>query len=100
MIKTIDMKNFIRLIIIIITCSLKAIGQDVNLDSMLDKQMDAKNQDKIQRTEATFKSTRLINGHTVETTQGGVLDVKISHRFGQLDDGFYNLFGLDFASIR
>jgi len=100
MIKTIDMKNFIKLIIIIITCSLKAIGQDVNLDSMLDKQMDAKNQDKIQRTEATFKSTRLINGHTVETTQGGVLDVKISHRFGQLDDGFYNLFGLDFASIR
>jgi hypothetical protein len=67
---------------------------------MLDVQIKAKNQNKTQYTEATFKTTRLIDGHTVETTQGGVLDLKISHRFGQLNDGFYNMFGLDVASIR
>ena len=88
------------LVTFIIFCSLKAMSQDVNLDSMLDAQMKTKNQNKTQYTEATFKSSRLIDGHTVETTQAGVLDLKISHRFGQLNDGFYNMFGLDQASIR
>ncbi len=93
-------KNFRLLIVLMIFCSLKAISQDVNLDSMLDVQIKTKNQNKTQYTEATFKTTRLINGHTVETTQGGVLDLKISHRFGMLNEGFYNMFGLDVASIR
>src|SRR5215471_18258635 len=81
-------------------CSVKIMAQDVNLDSLLDTQMKAKNQGKTQYTEATFKTTRLIDGHTVETTQRGVLDLKISHRFGTLNQGFYNMFGLDVASIR
>lgn len=51
-------------------------------------------------TTATFKTTRLINAHSIENVAGGVLDVKISHRFGTLNSGFYELFGLDNASIR
>jgi hypothetical protein len=51
-------------------------------------------------TDATFKSTRLINGHTIETRRRGVLDVIISHRFGRLNSGPYELFGLDEANIR
>lgn len=51
-------------------------------------------------TSATFKTTRIINGHTVENTGKNVLDVRISHRFGQLNDGGYNLFGLDEATMR
>jgi hypothetical protein len=51
-------------------------------------------------TSATFKSTRLINGHTVENLGKGVLDFKISHRFGKLNGGAYNLFGLDNATTR
>jgi hypothetical protein len=95
------MKRNLKLpLLLMIFCSVKAISQDVNLDSMLDVQMKTKNQNKTQYTEAIFKSTRLINGHTVETTQGGVLDLKISHRFGPIDDGFYGMFGLDEASIR
>jgi hypothetical protein len=93
-------KKFELLVVLLILCSVKAISQDVNLDSLLDSEEKAKNQNKTQRTIATFKTTRLIDGHTVETTQGGVLDVKISHRFGQFNDGFYNMFGLDEASIR
>lgn len=49
---------------------------------------------------ATFKTTRLINGHSVENVGKGVLDVKISHRFGTLNRGAYELFGLDNATMR
>ncbi|RSK45926.1 DUF5777 family beta-barrel protein [Hymenobacter perfusus] len=49
---------------------------------------------------ATFKGTRIINGHSVETPGGGTLVFLISHRFGTLNSGAYNFFGLDQASIR
>ena len=51
----------------------------------------------------TFKTTRLIDGHTVENTAPGILDVKISHRFGTIggsNGGAYNFFGLDNATMR
>lgn len=50
--------------------------------------------------EATFKANRIINLHSIENTAKGVLDVKVSHRFGTLNGGFFDLFGLDQASIR
>ena len=50
--------------------------------------------------DAAFKTSRVINLHSIENTGAGVLDVKISHRFGFLNGGFYELFGLDNASIR
>lgn len=50
--------------------------------------------------QAGFKTTRVINSHSFENTGGGVLDVKISHRFGYLNSGAYNLWGLDDATIR
>jgi hypothetical protein len=49
---------------------------------------------------AAFKTSRVINGQSIENTAAGVLDVKISHRFGFLNTGFYELFGLDAATIR
>ncbi|QHT68484.1 hypothetical protein GXP67_18460 [Rhodocytophaga rosea] len=49
---------------------------------------------------ATFKSTRVINQHSVETVGKGVLDFRISHRFGKINSGAYNLFGLDQSTIR
>ncbi len=49
---------------------------------------------------ATFKSTRIINGHSVETMKRNHLDFRISHRFGRLNSGAYELFGLDQAEIR
>ena len=48
----------------------------------------------------SFKTDRVINLHSLETTAEGVMDVKISHRFGPVDNGFYDLFGLDAASQR
>ena len=51
-------------------------------------------------TTASFKTTRVINSHSLENTAAGVLDFKISHRFGLLSEGVGNFFGLDQASIR
>jgi hypothetical protein len=47
-----------------------------------------------------FKGTRLINGHSVETRKYGTLEFIISHRFGRINSGVHNLFGLDDANIR
>ena len=49
---------------------------------------------------AAFKTNRVINLHSLESTAKGVLDVKISHRFGFINSGIYELFGLDNANIR
>jgi opacity protein-like surface antigen len=48
---------------------------------------------------ATFKSTRIINGHSIERMPIGQLEFRISHRFGQFNSGAYNLWGLDQANI-
>ncbi|MCF8238397.1 MAG: DUF5777 family beta-barrel protein [Saprospiraceae bacterium] len=49
---------------------------------------------------ASFKTNRVINLHSLENTHRGVLDFKINHRFGMLNQGAYDLFGLDNASMR
>lgn len=51
-------------------------------------------------TTATFKATRVINGHSVEIIPRKELLFLISHRFGTLNSGAYNFFGLDQATIR
>jgi opacity protein-like surface antigen len=49
---------------------------------------------------ATFKSTRIVNGQSVETMKKKHLDFRISHRFGKLNSGAYQFFGLDQATMR
>lgn len=51
-------------------------------------------------TIATFKGTRLINGHTIETKPKGSLEFIFQHRFGAINGGAYELFGLDQAYVR
>ena len=47
-----------------------------------------------------FKGTKVVNGQSVELPAKGVLQFNIQHRFGTLNSGFYNLYGLDFARVR
>ncbi|MEL7146885.1 MAG: DUF5777 family beta-barrel protein [Bacteroidota bacterium] len=49
---------------------------------------------------ATFKSTRLLNGQSIETRTKGVLEFVIGHRFGRINDGISQLYGLDQAFVR
>jgi len=45
----------------------------------------------------TFKDTRVINSHSVETVPNRKLDFRIGHRFGNLKDGWEKLYGLEDA---
>jgi len=85
----------------VLTAATQIFAQDstASLLSILEKEME-QNKDVTFYTTATFKTTRLINGHSVENVGKGVLDVKVSHRFGNISEGFYELFGLDKASMR
>ncbi len=49
---------------------------------------------------ATFKTTRVVSGHSIENPANGVLLFTISHHFGRLNQGAYDFFGLDQATIR
>ncbi len=49
---------------------------------------------------AAFKTNRIINLHSIEHTAPGVLDFKILHRFGFINGGAYEFFGLDQATMR
>lgn len=51
-------------------------------------------------TTASFKSTRVINLHSTENMAAGELDIRISHRFGFISGGLYELYGLDESTIR
>lgn len=47
-----------------------------------------------------FKSPRVINGHSMEFLAPGTMDFRILHRFGLVNQGGSNFFGLDQASMR
>ena len=66
-----------------------------DLDSLLNKET----KPAINYTSATFKASRIINGHSIEQMKKHQLDFRISHRFGTLNNGSYGLWGLDQSVI-
>lgn len=86
------------LMLMLFSFALPRIYAQDDLMKMLDD--DSKKTKKKNYATATFKTSRLINGHSIENAAPGVLDLKISHRFGMLNRGAYELFGLDQASMR
>ena len=82
------------LYLLISTSTFSAFAQD-DLMNLIDSE-----EEKTEAVSATFKGTRIINGHSVETRGAGTLDVIFMHRFGKLNSGSYNLWGLDDAWIR
>lgn len=47
-----------------------------------------------------FHGRRIVNGHSLELQKEGELELYIGHRFGAINGGAYQLFGLDQASMR
>lgn len=47
-----------------------------------------------------FKATRVISGQSLEHVAAGVLDFRILHRFGRVNGGSREAYGLDQATIR
>ena len=77
----------------IVLYSIPAKSQD--LDALLEKES------KPETTYATaiFKSTCIVNGHSVQKIKKKQLEFRVSHRFGQLNTGSYNFWGLDQGTI-
>lgn len=51
-------------------------------------------------TRGAFKTGHIVNSHSIENTAKGSLDFRISHRFGPLNSGLKDFFGLDAATLR
>lgn len=104
LLKTKTFKNLLplnlRKIVLVSSLLLSTVcrAQDSSLLKSLDDSMMAEN--KSSYVSATFKGTRVINTHSVETPGKGVLLFMIMHRFGKINDGGYEFFGLDNATMR
>ena len=61
--------------------------------------LDEGTQETTDYTFATFKATRIMNGHSIEQMKKKQLDFRIHHRFGQVNGGAYEFWGLDEANI-
>ena len=90
-------KNKIVFCIFFIISGLGASAQDPLLKSLTDS-MAAKA--RIDYTTGTFKALYVVNMKTIEAPAAGALNVEFQHRFGTVNSGAYNLFGLDFATLR
>jgi len=87
-------KKIISIIIVCLSLSIITKAQDDLLSGV------EKNDNKKEYVNNAFKSSRVINGHSMEFIGKGVMDVRILHRFGYVNTGFQELFGLDQASMR
>lgn len=85
------------LAIFLISISTSMYSQDDLLD-ILDDETPENTQEDI--VTATFKGTRILNGHSIENRKDEELEFIISHRFGAINLGFDELFGLDQSNIR
>ena len=85
------MKKIILLSFLIINTTVKA--QD-NLLSILGESEDS------QYASYFFKGTKVVNGQSVQILTNGMLVFTIQHRFGTLNSGLYNLYGLDNSQVR
>ena len=77
-------------------CSSALFAQD-DLLSIVNSKEDSNKKEHITNA---FKSSRVINGHSIEFIGKGIMDVRILHRFGLANSGINNLFGLDQANMR
>jgi hypothetical protein len=80
--------------ILMVLLSLVGYGQDDLL-----KEID-KDTNEPEYSIATFKGTRIINGHSVETKPAGTLEFIFAHRFGKINGGWYTMYGMDQADVR
>lgn len=87
------MKNVLLAVVIFIAGSTSLKAQDL-LDLLGEEEPTT------EYTKNAFKSSRVINGQSMEMIAKGTLDFRILHRFGEFSGGAYEFFGLDAASMR
>lgn len=83
------LKPTISFLLLIFT-TIKSFAQDDDMLKLLGPDSARK-----EYVDAAFKSSRVIMSHSMEMLKPGVLDFRILHRFGKVNGGFYEFFGLD-----
>jgi hypothetical protein len=85
-----------------LTALLLALAAPAQAQNDLLKDLEKSTADSTKRevVAATFKATHIINSQSVETPGKGTLAFLIQHRFGTLNSGAYEFFGLDQAVLR
>jgi len=87
-------KFYILISILLFGLSTRSIAQ-TDLDSFLVKDTGPV------KVIATFKATRIVNAHSIETVKKGILDFRITHHFGDVGGaagGVHTLYGFDNAA--
>jgi hypothetical protein len=74
------MKLFLKFLLLL---PLGICAQD---DTDLLNELSNEKKPKREYVEYTFKTTRVINAHSIETIKGGAMDFRVSHRFGNIAD--------------
>ena len=87
--------KFLLAVVLALQISPALFAQDEDLLKLLGEEKPKK-----ERIKYAFKSPRVINAHSMEFLNPGTMDFRILHRFGQLNKGYENFFGLDQASMR
>lgn len=82
-------------IILLLLSTFQVFAQDELLDLLEEEQEPVD-----QTVTAIWKGQRLVNGHTTKTRKKGEFEFIIMHRFGEINNGIQDLFGLDMANIR
>ena len=73
-------------------------AQDSSLLKMLNDSLSLN--EKSSLVTGTFKANHVVNMQTVEGPAAGALNLIIQHRFGKVNSGIYDFFGLDNATWR
>jgi hypothetical protein len=89
------MKKSITLLTTLAFFSLHVFAQDDLL-----KLVDSSGKPTKEYVTRAFKSSRVINSHSIEMIPKGNMDFRILHRFGLVNSGGNNLWGLDQANMR
>jgi hypothetical protein len=85
----------ILLLLVFLMASLVVLPQNDDLQSLFDDEPTGPDY-----AIATFKSTRIINGHSVEMTPSHEMIFTVSHHFGRINSGPKEFFGLDQSTVR
>ena len=81
-----------RILLILLLCNTIAFAQNDLFQLLSD--------DPNYKISSTFKGVKIVNGQSVEQVSKGDLLFLIQHRFGTLNSGGYNLYGLDNSQVR
>ena len=85
--------KILAILLILLAFSGKLLAQEL-MDMLKDEAP------KTNYTYATFKTTRVVLGQSIESPASGTLQSVIEHNFGAINSGAYNFWGLDYSNIR